>query len=115
MVKPLKKLNGPRKGFRAENEEEFAQNNQNEQVQFYSEKLIQNHKSEEEADRYRNLAMNFQELQRELENMKHENMRLKKSKEDLMNENIQINRESSGQLNAYSNEIEQLKEQIYRL
>jgi hypothetical protein len=42
-------------------------------------------------------------------------MRLKKSKEDLMNENIQIKRESSGQINAFSNEIEQLKEQIYRM
>ena len=42
-------------------------------------------------------------------------MRLKKSKEELMNENIQIKRESSGQINAFSNEIEQLKEQIYRM
>jgi hypothetical protein len=32
-----------------------------------------------------------------------------------MNENLQIKRESSGQLNIYSNEIEQLKEQIYRM
>jgi hypothetical protein len=32
-----------------------------------------------------------------------------------MNENLQIKRESSGQLNVCSNEIEQLKEQIYRM
>ena len=36
LVKPLRKLNGKRTGFRADNEEESEHKYQNEPIQFYS-------------------------------------------------------------------------------